>query len=883
MTVRNLNYLFRPQSIVLIGASERPQSPGLRVLHNLRLGGFAGPLYAVNPKYREVSGLTCYHHLDELPEVADLAVIVTPPNTVPRLIKQLAQQGTRAAVVVTAGLDGSHQRWGSHRRQAMLDVGRSVNFRILGPGSLGVIVPPIGLNASCAQLSPQSGRLALVAQSGAVMTAMIDWAAEHDVGFSHLVALGGKADIDFGDTLNYLADDYNTNAILLYIESLENARKFMSAARAAARIKPVVVLKAGRYGHRHELCSDDEVYNAVFARAGLLRVDSVVELFDMATTLAHSKPAKGERLGVVTNSSGMGLLAVDALFETNGRLAEPSRECRRLLESILPRQALGSNPIDLGGDAPPEHYVTALDALQKEAGVDAVLVIHSPQAGSSSYAIAEAIVAAARKWRKPLLTSWVGNVSVCDSRELCSQARIPDYASPAEAVRAFMHMVRYRHNRELLMETPPMVAGQFSANAPAAAKVITGALADGRGWLTGSEAREVLEAYSVPTVPTLHAIDADQAARHAASLGEPVALKIASPDIRNKSEFGGVILDLHGPEQVGVVALGLEARMRQRFPRARIDGFTVQPMVKWSGALELLAGVVCHPLFGPVIVFGHGGTAADLIDDRSVALPPLNLKLARELIKRTRVAQLLSGYRNQPAADVDALALTLLKLSQIVVDSPHIIDFAINPLLISGRGVLAMDTQVALSEHPLCGAASLAIRPYPQELEEHLHLRDGQTLLLRPIRAEDEPALQRFFDRLNPEEVRLRFHHPMKVMDHHLAARLTQLDYDRDMALALVDDAGELHGVVRLSSDPDRHEAEYAIIIARALAGSGLGRLLMERIIAYARNQGIAEVYGSVLNENEAMLALCTKLGFVREPHPEGPSLALMRLIINKK
>lgn len=882
MTVRNLEHLFRPRSLVLLGASERPNSPGMRVLNNLRLGGFAGPIYAVNPKYREVDGLVCYHHLGELPEAADLAVIVTPPNTVPRLIKQLAEQGTRAAVVITSGLDGLHRRWRSHRRRAMLDAGRSVNFRILGPGSLGVIVPPIGLNASCAQLNPQSGRLALVAQSGSVMTAMIDWAAEHDVGFSHLVALGGKADIGFGDTLNYLTDDGNTSAILLYIESLERAREFMSAARAAARIKPVVVLKAGRYAQRHELCSDDEVYSAAFARAGLLRVDSVAELFDMATTLAHSKPARGERLGVVTNSSGMGLLAVDALVETGGRLAEPSRECRRLLKKVMPREALGSNPIDLGGDASPEHYVTALELLQQEQDVDALLLIHSPQAGSSSYAIAEAITAAARKWRKPLLTSWVGNVSVCDSRELCSQEQIPDYASPAEAVRAFMHMVHYRINRELLMETPPMVAGQFASNAAAAADVVTAALDDGRCWLTASEARAVLEAYSVPTVPTLHAANADQAAQHAARLGEPVALKIASPDIRNKSEFGGVILDLHGPEQVGVVALGLEARMRQRFPQARIDGFTVQPMVKWPGAIELLAGVVCHPLFGPVMVFGHGGTAADLIDDRSVALPPLNLKLARELIKRTRIARLLTGRRDQSVAEVDALALTLLKLSQMVADLPHIVDFSINPLLISGRGVLAMDAQVALNKCPIGGAAGLAIRPYPQELEERLHLRDGRTMLLRPIRAEDEPALQRFFNRLDPEAIRLRFHYPMKVLDHQLAARLTQLDYDRDMALALEDDAGELHGVVRLSSDSDRREAEYAIIIARALAGFGLGRLLMERIIAYARHQGIAEVYGSVLNENQAMLSLCTKLGFVREPHPEGHNLVLMRLVVNK-
>lgn len=878
MTIRNLEYLLQPRSVALIGASERDASPGLRVLENLLTGGFKGALYPVNPKYRRVGGLDCHHSLAELPEPVDLAVIVTPPRTVPRLVRTLAEQGTRAAVVVTAGLDGPRRRWGSHRRQAMLDVGRRVNFRILGPGSLGLIVPPLGLNASCAQLNPPAGRLALVAQSGAVLTAMIDWAAERDIGFSYLVSLGGKADVDFGDMLNYLADDRTTNAILLYIESLEHARKFMSAARAAARIKPVVVLKAGRYRDRAELASDDEVFNAAFARAGVLRVHSVAELFDMATILAHSRPARGERLAIVTNSSGMGLLAVDALFDTGGRMAEPGSDCKRSLVRQLPRDARPDNPIDVGGDARPEHYVAALECLQGDRAVDAMLVIHSPQAGSSSHAVAEAIVGAARSWRKPLLTSWVGGASVHGSRELFNHARIPDYASPAEAVQAFMQMVRYRRNRELLMETPPVVSAPFETDADTAGRIVDRALSEQRHWLIGSEARAVLDAYSVPTVPTWHAADADEASRHAARIGEPVALKIASPDIRNKSDVGGVILDLQGPDQVGIVALGLETRMRQRFPNARIDGFIVQPMVKWPRALELLAGTVCHPLFGPVIVFGHGGTAMELIDDHSVALPPLNLKLAHELIDRTRIARLLAGYRDQPAADIEALTLTLLKLSRMVAELPHIAELAINPLLISSRGVLAMDARVRLSEQPVSGAEQLAIKPYPQALEEQLTLADGREFLLRPIRAEDEPALRRFFTRLDPEEIRLRFHHPMKVMDHTLAARLTQLDYDRDMALALVDDAGDLHGVVRLSSDPDRRQAEYAVIIARALSGMGLGLLLMKRIIAYARDQGVGEIFGSVLSENEAMLGLCQKLGFVREPHPEGPGLVMVRL-----
>ncbi len=884
MTVRNLRYLFEPASVALIGASRRPNAPGTRLLANLRAAGYGGTLYAVNPKYDELDGLRCYPDVASLPVTPELAVIVTPAPTVARLVKQLAERGCRAAVVVSGGLSSDTGRRGRRRGLVMLKVARPSRFRLLGPESLGLIVPPIGLNASCAHLTPKPGRLALVAQSGAVLTAMIDWAADKDIGFSKLVSLGAKADVDFGDVLNYLADDRGTDAVLLYIESIQHARKFMSAARAAARVKPVIVLKAGRGAVVPEgaLFGADQIYNAAFERAGLLRVYSVAELFDMAELLAHSRLLRGSRLAILTNSGAMGALAEDVLVGGGGRLAELGADSKRLLQAVPGVRESSTNLIDVATDVEPQNYAAALRVLLDERAVDAVLAVHCPVAGIASETVAESVIDAAAGQRKLLLVSWVGSATQGSSRTLFADHHIPCYASPDEATQAFLQLMRYRRNQELLIETPPTVSDRFNCDSAAAGRIIDGALADGRDWLLGSEVRQLMLAYAIPMVATEHAADAEQAAAAAARLREPVALKIASPDIAYKSAVGGVILDLQGPDQVEVVALGMHELMRRRFPQARIEGFTVQPMVRWPWALELQLGVMADALFGPLLIFGHGGTAAEALGDRAVALPPLNLKLAHELIERTRVARLLAGYRGQPPADVEAVALCLIKLSQLVADQDRLAAITINPLLVSARGVLVMDARVRLSREPVSGADRLAIRPYPTTLEESLDLPDGRTLLLRPIRAEDEPALQQFVERLNPEEIRLRFHHPLKVMDHKLAARLTQLDYDREMALALTDPAGAIHAVVRFSADPDRRCAEYAIIVGHELAGMGLGLLLMQRIIDYARSQSVGELYGSVLRENEAMLGLCRKLGFLLERHPDGAGLVLARLPLSR-
>ena len=885
MTIRNLSSLFHPDSVALIGASQRSGSLGSLIARNLRAGTFEGDIFAVNPKYDQVLDLPCYRDIESLPTTPELALIVTPPKTVPTLISQLAKRGTRAAVVISAGFAETSGRSGAKLQQAMLDAAKPYDFRVLGPNCLGLITPGIGLNASFAHLQPRAGNIAVLSQSGAILTTMIDWAAEQEIGFSHLVSLGGMADVDFGDTLNYFADDPQVHAILLYVESITHARKFMSAARFAARLKPVIVLKAGRFeagrkaatSHTGALAGRDDVYHAAFERAGLLRVYSIPELFDMVTTLTQSRTPAGNRLAIITNGGGIGVLAADTLAEAGGQLAQFSNQTLKQLNQALPSTWSHGNPVDIIGDASPARYADTLRILQQDRNIDAILALYCPVATASSFETAQALIDTVKTSRIPVLTSWVGGLSVAESRTLFAHHHIPSYASPEEAVHAFMQLVRYWRNQRLLMETPPSLPEQFSCDTQTATAIIDNALAEGRQWLSEREIHAVFQAYDIPTVPTRFAADADEVARLAAEFGVPVALKIASPDITHKSDIGAVALNIQDPNQARLTALGMLASVRAQRPEARIEGFNVQPMTRWPQAHELILGVINDPLFGPVLLFGNGGTAVEIINDKALELPPLNMNLAHALISRTQVARLLDGYRAQAPADRAAIALTLVKLSQLVSEQPAIAELDINPLLASSKGVLALDARIRVST---AGASKLAIKPYPKELEETLNLPDGRRLLLRPIRAEDEPALIRGFERLNPDEIRLRFHHPMKVLQHNLAARLTQIDYDRDMALVLADqgDDGELHAVVRLTADPDRRQAEFAIIVGHWIAGMGLGMLLMKRLIRYARQQGIGQLYGSVLADNNDMLGLCQHLGFVQEHSADDPGVRVVRL-----
>ena len=892
MSVRNLEYLLNPRSVAVIGASNRPNRVGTVVMRNLLEAGFAGAIYPVNPKYDRVQGIRAYARPDELPAAPDLAVVCTPAATVPDLIARLGSRGTRAAVVITAGMNAVLEAGQPTPRQAMLDAARPHLLRILGPNCIGLLVPGIGLNASFAHTNALPGSIAFISQSGALVTAVLDWARSRRIGFSHFISAGERADVDIADLIDYLGSDAGTRAILLYLESITSARKFVSAARAAARNKPLIVVKAGRApegaraaaSHTDALAGSDDVFDAAIRRAGMLRVDTLRDLFEAVETLSHDTRLHGERLALLTNGGGAGVLAADALSAAGGVLAELGTDTLARLDRVLPDTWSRGNPIDIIGDAPVGRYVDALQALGDDAGVDAVLFIHAPTAIVASESIARACIPLMRRAGKPVLTCWLGEQAVAQARRLCHDAGIADYPTPEEAVRAFMQLVTYRRNQDLLLQTPPAHPGSDVPQRGAAARVVAQVLGEGREMLTEPEAKALLAAYGIPVVDTRSAISPDQAVEVARALGLPVALKILSPDITHKSDVGGVALDLETADEVRTVAAAMLERVAALRPDAAISGFTVQPMVRRPGAHELIAGAAVDPLFGPVILFGHGGTAVEVIADRAVALPPLNIPLARELVVRTRVARLLAGYRDRPRADLDAIYDVLGKLSQLVIDLPEVVELDINPLLADARGVLALDARVRVLPPKQSGRERLAIRPYPRELEERVRWR-GTSLLLRPIRPEDTERHLDFLKKLSPEDIRMRVFHTRRYIAPSELARLTQIDYEREMAFIAVavegEGAGETLGVVRAVTDPENARAEFGIVVRSDLKGQGLGTILFGKIIRYCRERGTRELVGDVLRENTGMLEMARRTGFTRSPSPE-PSAVRVSLDLQR-
>jgi len=882
MTVRNLNHLFEPSSVALIGASERSGSVGNVVLGNLRNGGFRGDIALVNPKYKTVAGLPCFAGIEQLPSVPELAVIATPAATVPELVGKLAQRGTKAVIVLSAGFGGEE---GSRLKQRMLSAAQPHLVRIVGPNCVGMLAPAIGLNASFAHLMPSPGHVAFLSQSGAIITSVIDWAKARNIGFSYLVSMGEMADVDFGDMLDYLAADAHTSAILLYMEAVTHARKFMSAARRAARSKPVIVIKAGRHGetaravasHTGALAGSDAVYDAAFERAGLLRVLDLDSLFEAVETLAVARRPAGDRLAILTDGGGIGILATDALFDFGGRLAELSPTTMQRLDAVLPATWSHGNPVDIIGDAPAQRYGDALTILLEDNAIDAILVLNCPTAVTSATDAARAVVEAVKNTDRCILTNWVGGETADPARRLLIEAGLPTYDTPEHAVRAFAHIVRFQRNQERLMETPPSLPEAFTADTAAVRAIFEQALGAGRSILTAPESRAVLHAYGVPVVTETIVATPAEARDHAERLKVPVALKILSPDITHKSDVGGVVLDLESPEDVEAAAIAMLDRVKAKQSAARITGFVLEPMIRRPLAQELIVGVSEDVQFGPVILFGQGGVAVEVVGDRAIALPPLNLQLAHDLIARTRVYKLLRGFRDRPPAALDQVALVLLKVSQMVVDFGEIVELDINPLLADHEGVMALDARIRVQRFDQPATKRLSIRPYPRELEETVTLADGATFLLRPIRPEDEPALVAAFAKLTAHSIRMRFFSGMRELPHSLAARLTQIDYDREMALVATDPATagreQIFAVVRLTADPDNEKAEFAIIVRNDMAGRGLGTLLMQRILAYAEQRGINDIFGDVLAENRRMLDLCRRFGFSVTATPDQPDL----------
>ena len=883
MSVRNLQHLFAPRSVALIGASARPGSMGATLLANLQGGGFNGKLFAVNPKYDQLGDMPCYASVADLPEAPDLAVICTPAATVPQLVRQLGERGTRAAVVLTSGLARGRDARGRSLRQATLDAAHPYLLRLLGANSAGLLVPGLGLNASVAHSGALPGRIAFVSQSGSLMTGVLDWARTRGIGFSHFISLGESADVDLGDVLDHLASDGNAGAILLYVDQLRYARKFMSAARAAARSKPVIVLKSrsdtdGARPAASEsgaLATEDDVFDAAIRRAGMLRVHTTEQLFAAVETLAYARVLHGERLAIVSNGLGPGVLARDALRYGGGVPATLSPESIMRLDAVLPAgwnvaqpgHPVRANPVNLLGGAPPERYAAVLDVLLADPQIDAVLIVHSPTATVDSRDVANAIAPLARAASRPILSCWLGGASVVAARAIAAEARMPTYRTPEDGVNGFLQLVNYRRNQNLLMEVPPSMAGHMAPDRSAARALVREAIAAKRLLLSDPETKAILRAYGLALVETRAAVDADAAAAAARAIGFPVAVKILTPDVMHKSDVGGVTLDLDSEDAVRAAALRMRARLGELFPQARFDGFSVQAMCRRTHGHELIVGAALDPVFGPVLVFGQGGVAVEVLDDYSVGLPPLNLVLARDLVDRTRVARLLAGYRNRPAANLDAVLAVLIQVSRLISDIPEIVELDINPLVVDSRGAIVLDARMRLALADRSGSTldRLAIRPYPRELEETIEWQ-GAPLLLRPIRPEDGPAHLAFFDALTPDDVRYRMFVRIRELQPSQLARFTQIDYDREMAFIATrkNAAGvfETLAVARVVADPDNTSAEFAVTVRSDLKGMGLGRIMMEKLIRYCRARGTGEIVGEALPQNSRIVAMVKKLGF---------------------
>ena len=874
MTIRNLDVIFHARSVALIGASDRPSSVGLVTLRNLLSAGFVGPILPVNPKHQEVAGQRCYPDIASLPVTPDTAVICTPPATVPMLIAELGARGTKGTIVITAGFRELGSEQGAMLERAMLEAGRPYLMRVIGPNCVGVVSTPINLNASFAPGNALKGGVAFVAQSGAMVTTVLDWALGRGIGFSHLVSLGDMADVDFGDMLDYLAGDPATNAILLYIEAITSARKFMSAARAASRLKPIIAIKAGRHeasakaaaSHTGALAGVDAVYDAAFRRAGILRVRTLDELFDAVETVDASPEFSGDGLSILTNGGGVGVLATDGLIDQGGKLTALSPETIAKLDKVLPATWSRSNPVDIIGDATGNRYRDALSILLDAPETNAVLAINCPTAVASGVEAAQAVIETVAHRRKCVLTNWLGSTSAQEARRMFSAARIPTFETPDDAITGFMHWVRYRRVQEIILETPPSVVAGFSPDIAKARHIIDSALAESTGWLPPPAVHSLLQCYGIASPRTSFATTAADAAFIAREFQVPVVLKIVSPDVLHKSDVGGVTLNLENPEDVPKAADTMVERFRKSMPKAQVSGFLVQEMIRKPRAYELIVGMAMDRQLGPFLLFGQGGTAVEVVDDKAVALPPLNVALAKELMSQTRVYRQLLGYRDRPAAALDTVATTIVRFSQLVCDHDAILEAEINPLLLDEHGAVALDARIRVARSEVAANVNrLSILPYPRELERLESIPGFERALLRPIIPEDAEALEDLVARSTPDDTRLRFFIPLRKLAPRQLVRMTQIDYDREMALVLMAglaaSAPQMIGVVHLMGDPDNERAEFAILVRSDLHRRGIGRLLMTRLIEYSRARGLSAIFGHVLRENVPMLSLCKELG----------------------
>ncbi|HDT2998526.1 TPA: bifunctional acetate--CoA ligase family protein/GNAT family N-acetyltransferase [Proteus mirabilis] len=863
MSQRGLEALLRPKSIAVIGASDKVGRAGTTMMKNLLSGGFNGPVFPVNPTRNSVSGVFTYPSIDKLPQVPDLAIICTHHRRNLELLEQLGQSGCKAVIVLSAQ---------SEQFQAIKSLCQQHHIRLLGPNSLGLLAPWQGLNASFSPLPVKKGKLAFISQSAAVANTILDWAYYRNIGFSYFIALGDNQDIQVDDLLDFLARDSKTSAILLHLEHIHDARRFMSASRSASRNKPILVIKSGRTQKAQLLLGDtpsyDVAYDAAFQRAGLLRVQDTHEMFSAVETLSYMTPLKGEKLMIISNGSAPAAMAVDELFLQSGKLAQLSTDTQQRLQDIVQDTSPIRNPLNLGDDTTVERYIMAVNCLLDSHDHDALLLIHTPSAIAPSIETAQKVIEAInkhprRKWLT-LFTNWGGEYSSQQSRKLFSEAGIPTYRTPEGAITAFMHMVEYRRNQKQLKETPALPL-EIKMNTQQAHRCIEDALVKKQYRLDTHQVQPIMEAYGFNTLPTWIAHNAKEAVSIAEKIGYPVALKLRSPDIPHKSEVQGVMLYLRDSNEVESAAHAIIERVSELYPQAKIQGLLVQSMANRAGSQELRVAIEQDPIFGPLILLGEGGVEWQIETKAAVALPPLNMALARYLVINAIKSGKLQPRSALQPLNILSLSHFLVQVSHLLLDCPQIVRLDIHPLLVSGNDFTLLDVAMELSPIEGDPHQKLSIRPYPNELEETFFLRDNKSCFIRPILPEDEPLLKTFINQVTKEDLYYRYFSEISEFTHDDLANMTQIDYDREMAFVAIrhpHDDPEIIGVARAMADPDNQHAEFAILVRSDLKGNTLGHQLMMKLINYTKAHGIKRLTAITMPENRNMISLAKKLGF---------------------
>jgi acetyltransferase len=887
-----LKPLFAPESVAIFGASDRVDAVGQIVFSNMLKSGYQGALYPINPKREEVQGRKAYTSLLQIGEPVELAVIATPPQSVPDIIEDCGKHGVKAAVIITAGFAETGAE-GKALEHALLENARRYGIRLLGPNCLGIMRPDLGLNATFNKGGANTGNLAFVSQSGALCTAILDWAQTNDVGFSSVISMGSSADVDFGEILDYLVNDQKTQNILLYIEGIRNARSFMSSLRAAARIKPVILVKVGRHAagskaamsHTASLVGSDDAFDAAIRRAGVVRVQSITQLFSAAKALSCGFHPSGKRLAIVTNGGGPGVMATDHAIDLGLEMATLSDATMEKLNLTLPPNWSHGNPVDIIGDAQADRYQSAVSACLEDPNVDGVLAILTPQAMTKPLEAAHAVIALSAQHNKPLLTCWMGESQVAESRIAFNQAKKPNFRTPEPAVEVFSYLSAYYRNQKLLMQVPGPLSHHLEPDVVAARMIIDNALQDRRKVLSEIESKALLSAFHIPVAQTLIAHTPNEALLIAQQLGYPVAMKVNSRDITHKTDAGGVLLNLANAQALSAAYHEIMENVKRYRPDAQMDGVSIEPMVVKPNGRELMVGVTNDAVFGPVITFGAGGTMVEVMGDRAVALPPLNTFLVKELIEETRASKMLGAFRHMPPVDLAALQSILLRVSEMVCELPALMEMDINPLIIDEHGALAADARVvvALRQPSADRYAHMAIYPYPSHLISNWQLSNGSAITIRPIRPEDAEIEQAFVRGLSEESRYMRFMFSVQELSQNMLVRFTQIDYSREMALIAItnEDDHEIElGVARFATNPDGKSCEFALVIADAMQGKGLGQKLMIALMDAARGKGLKIMSGEVLKNNASMLKLMARLGFATEDFAEDVNIKRVSKIL---